>query len=330
MLKSKDRRGWEKWELEWIYGGSHIAISEVIEGRIISKVQRKITDADRSNILEVIEQTIFENVINILNNTEERLQSLGIAVPGIVNEGTIIKCVNLGIKDYKIVDILNDKFMKYANENAKQEKFENLPLRIKLQNDAKCAAIAEKEYGVLQEYDSSIFLTLGTGIGGAAILNGKLLEGKCFSGYEFGHFTINVNGEQCKCGKKGCFELYGSMKKFKTMLKERLGLSQFVHSEQLLDLLKYDIALDKNDERIKQVIDEYIEHLAIGISNLINIFEPEAIGIGGSFAYFEDFLLEKLKNKIINGNLLFNPRNDIIIKSALLKNDAGIIGASML
>lgn len=201
---------------------------------------------------------------------------------------------------------------------------------IKLQNDAKCAAIAEHEYGVLQGYESSIFLTLGTGIGGAAIVDGKLLEGKCFSGYEFGHMTIEVNGEQCKCGKKGCFELYGSMKTFKRNFKEKLELSQFTHSEQLLDLLKYDRALEKHDERIKQVIDEYAESLAIGISNLINIFEPEAIGIGGSFTYFEEFLLEKLKEKLLNGNLLFNPRSDIIIKSALLKNDAGIIGASML
>lgn len=247
-----------------------------------------------------------------------------------MSDGIINKCVNLGIKDYHIAEKLNERFIKYANENGKKEQFKCLPMEIKLQNDAKCAAIAENKYGVLQEYSSSIFLTLGTGIGGAAILDGKLLEGKCFSGYEFGHMTIDINGEQCKCGKKGCFELYGSMKSFKRNFKEKLGLSQFIHSEQLLDLLKYNTALEKNDERIEMVIEEYTESLAIGISNLINIFEPEAIGIGGSFTYFEEFLLEKLKKKILNGNLLFNPRSDIMIKSALLKNDAGIIGASML
>ena len=255
---------------------------------------------------------------------------MGIAIPGLVSDGTIIKCVNLGIKDYNISEKLNEKFIKYANENNMQNKFEKLPLPIKLQNDAKCAAIAESKYGVIKGYESAIFLTLGTGIGGAVIIDGKLAQGKVFSGYEFGHMTININGEQCKCGKKGCFELYGSMKKFKTDFKEKLGLSQFTHGEQLLDLLKYDMALQRNDERIKQAINEYTQNLAIGISNLINIFEPEAIGIGGSFAYFEDFLLKELKQKIINGNLLFNPRSDIIIKSALLKNDAGIIGASML
>ena len=86
----------------------------------------------------------------------------------------------------------------------------------------------------------------------------------------------------------------------------------------------------KNDERIKAVLEEFAENLSIGISNLINIFEPEVIGIGGSFVYFEEFLLDKIKEKIISGNLLFNKRDDIIIKSAILANDAGIIGASML
>ena len=290
----------------------------------------KITDKDRMNIEEVIEQTIVRYIVNVLENSEEIIEFIGIAVPGVVTEGIINKCVNLGIKDYKIVEKLNDKIIKYATQNKKQERIISIPVQIKLQNDAKCAAIAENEYGVLKEYKDSIFLTLGTGIGGALIQNKKLIEGKQFSGYEFGHITIDINGEQCKCGKKGCFELYGSMKKFKARLKEEMGLSDFTHGEQLLDLLKYDRVLERHDERIKKVIDEYIGNLAIGISNLVNIFEPDAIGIGGSFSYFEDYLLENLKNRILNGNLLFNQRSDIIIKSAILKNDAGIIGASML
>lgn len=290
----------------------------------------KITDKDRMNIEEVIEQTIVRYIVKVVDDSEEIIESIGIAVPGVVTEGIINKCVNLGIKDYRIVEKLNDKITKYATQNKKEERFISLPLQIKLQNDAKCAAIAENEYGVLKEYEDSIFLTLGTGIGGALIKNKKLIEGKQFSGYEFGHMTIDINGEQCKCGKKGCFELYGSMKKFKARFKEEMGLSYFTHSEQLLDLLKYDRVLERHDERIKKVVDEYIGNLAIGISNLVNIFEPDAIGIGGSFSYFEDYLLESLKNRILNGNLLFNQRSDIIIKSALLKNDAGIIGASML
>lgn len=313
-----------------IWGGSHIAIGIVENGKILRKIENKISEIDKSNITEIIEQRILENIIKLSNQVAEietqnrKIESIGIAVPGTVNETTICKCVNLGIKNYNIVERLNIIFTDYHNL------FEQVPIRINLQNDAKCAAIAENEYGVLKDYNNSIFLTLGTGIGGAAVLNNQILKGSKVSGYEFGHTIIQKEGLDCNCGKKGCFELYGSMKKFKEDLKSSLDLNEFTTSRQLVELLKYDKALNRNDQNIKKVIEEYTENLSIGISNLINIFEPDIIGIGGSFAYFEEFLLDKLKEKILSGNLLFNKRDDIIIKSAELANDAGIIGASML
>lgn len=313
-----------------IYGGSHIGIGIVENGKIIRKIENKISEIDKSNITEILEQIILESIIKLCNEAEEteiknkKIESIGIAVPGTVNETSICKCVNLGIKNYNIVKRLNALFIDY------QVIFEQLPIRIKIQNDAKCAAIAENECGALKDYENSVFLTLGTGIGGAAIIKNLLLEGNKVSGYEFGHMIIEKEGLDCNCGKKGCFELYGSMRKFKTDLKTKLNLNEFTTSRQLVDLLKYDKALNRNDETIKKVVEEYTENLSIGISNLINIFEPDVIGIGGSFVYFEEFLVERLKEKILSGNLLFNKRDDIIIKSALLKNDAGIIGASML
>ena len=318
-----------------IYGGSHIAIAIVENGKIISKIENSIFNIEKENIEQIIEQTIIENIIKLTNELPEnienkKIEAIGIAVPGTVSDGTIVKCVNLKLENYNIAQKLNKALIEYIQSNAKQELFENLPLDIKLQNDAKCAAIAENTYGILNNYENSIFLTLGTGIGGAVIINNNLLKGTNFSGYEFGHMIINKNGLECNCGKKGCFELYASMRKLKKDLKEKLNLNEFTTSEQLLDLLKYNTALNKNDERIKEVIEEFTDNLALGISNLINIFEPEIIGIGGSFVYFEDFLLEKLKDKILFGNLLFNKRDDIIVKSAILGNDAGIIGASML
>lgn len=321
-----------------IYGGSHIAVGIVENGKILSKIENKINEVDKENITDIIEQTILENIIKLASevleteqNIENRkIESIGIAVPGTVNETSIVKCVNLGIKDYNIVERLNKIFSNYEETSNNYALFERLPIKINLQNDAKCAAIAENEYGVLKNYRNSIFLTLGTGIGGAAIVNNELLKGSNVSGYEFGHMIIDKAGLECNCGKKGCFELYGSMKKFKKELKTRLNLNEFTTSRQLVELLKYDKALNKNDERIRKVIEEFTEYLSIGISNLINIFEPDIIGIGGSFVFFEEFLLEKLKEKILSGNLLFNKRDDIIIKSAILANDAGIIGASML
>ena len=321
-----------------ICGGSHIAVGIVEKGKILAKIENKITEIDKQNITQIIEKTILENIIKLASQITEKqenienkkIESIGIAVPGTVSETHIVKCVNLGIENYNIVEKLNEKLKKYVEENNNYGIFERLPIKISLQNDAKCAAIAENEYGILKEYSNSVFLTLGTGIGGAAIVNNELLKGKEVSGYEFGHMIIEKDGIECNCGKKGCFEQYGSMKKLKKDLKTILDLSEFTTSRQLVDLLKYDKALSKNDERIRKVIEEFTDNLSIGMSNLINIFEPEIIGIGGSFVFFEEFLLEKLKSKIISGNLLFNKRDDIIVKSAILANDAGIIGASML
>ena len=309
----------------------------VEKGKVINEISRKISDFEKENITESIEQIILENIIKIIeaipniDGIENRkIEHIGIAIPGTVRNGYIEKCVNLYIENYDIVQNLNKIITKYIEDNKKEEYFEKIPVEIKLKNDAKCAAIAENKYGALKGYENSVFLTLGTGIGGAVIISNQLLEGNNFPGYEFGHMIIQKEGIKCNCGKQGCFEAYANMKLFRNNLKQKLNLNEYTTSRQLADLLKYDKALNRNDANIKEVIEEFTDNLAIGISNIINIFEPDIVGIGGSFAYFEEFLLEKLKQKILCGNLLFNRRDDIIIKSAVLANDAGIIGASML
>ena len=133
-------------------------------------------------------------------------------------------------------------------------------------------------------------------------------------------------------GKKGCFERYASMKAFKNNLRKALGVDETTRGQELLDIIRKseDNTKEQENEKnkeIKIVIDEFIDNLSIGISNLINIFEPEAIGIGGSFVYFEDVLLEKLKANIQEKNYLFNEREKLIILPAVLGNDAGIIGS---
>ena len=191
--------------------------------------------------------------------------------------------------------------------------------------------MAEKKYGCLKEYKNSVFLTLGTGIGGAVIINNKLMKSTDVPGYEFGHMTINsTSKEKCGCGKNGCFEQYASMKVLKNNLKKILKLNENISGEQLYEILKYNKAVHKNDKKVDKVINEYSQYLAIGISNLINIFEPQIIGIGGSYVYFEEFITEKTKETIIKNNMLFNKRENIIIKPAILGNEAGIIGASII
>ena len=293
-------------------GGSHIAIGVVDnKGKILEKVEKRITKAEKNNIKKVIEEYIIEKTSNFLQ--QYKITEMGIAIPGTVKNEIVVKSVNLELKNYEIVKKLQEK----------------IQLPIKIRNDAKCAALAENTYGALKSYDRSIFLTLGTGIGGAVIIHNELLDTGELPGCEFGHMLIERNGKLCKCGKKGCWETYASMKAFKDSLREILDLDEKTSGKELLDMLR---KIDKSNPKyiqINKLIEQYIEYLSIGISNLVNIFEPKAIGIGGSFVFYEEIFLEKLKEKLLKDNLLFNERKEIIIQTAILDNDAGIMGATL-
>ena len=287
-------------------GGSHIGIGLVDEnGKIVQKEERYITD--KEHIREDIERFIVEKVKEIKSNND--IESIGVAIPGTVSRNKIVKAVNLGIEDYELGKILEER----------------LKIKVKLKNDAKCAVLAEQKYGELSQYENSLFLCIGTGIGGAVIFNGKLLESKDVPGFEFSHTIIQKNGKLCNCGKRGCFEAYASMKRFKEKVSKEFNLNTMSGKG-----IREFIRKNSNDSRLKYIINNYIEDLSIGISNIINIFEPEAICFGGSFSEYEDILYEPLKHALLQGNLLFNKRDDIIIKHAKLKNDAGIIGATLI
>ncbi len=287
-------------------GGSHIAIGVIDDkGYIVEKIEKRLLYKDKKNIKETIENYIIKNTNELMS--KYKIKEIGIAVPGTIKDGIILKSVNLGVSDYNIIDNL--------------KKGINLP--IKIRNDAKCAAIAENKIGALKDYSRSVFLTLGTGIGGAVIINNKLLDTGELPGCEFGHVIIQKDGLKCNCGKNGCFEKYASMKALKTNLRQVLGVDEKTRGQELLDIIRKN----PDNEELNKVIDEYIEYLSIGLSNLINIFEPEAIGIGGSFVYFSDVLLDKLIKNIIKKQYLFNKRKKLIIIPAALGNDAGIIGA---
>lgn len=287
-------------------GGSHIAIGVINNDcYIVEKVEKRLLAKEKKDIKTSIESYIIKNVKSLME--KYKISEIGIAVPGTIHGTEIIKSVNLNVNNYNLV------------EKIKKE----IDLPIKIRNDAKCAAIAECKIGALKEYKRSIFLTLGTGIGGAVIINGKLLDTGNLPGCEFGHMVIKKDGIKCKCGKNGCFEKYASIKALKNNLREALGLDETTRGQELLDMIRKN----KDNEIIQKIVDEYIEDLSIGLSNLIDIFEPEAIGIGGSFVYFSDVLLERLKKNIQDKKYLFNDREELIILPAALGNEAGIIGS---
>ena len=292
-------------------GGSHIGIGLVnSNGTIILKEEKFIKD--KSNIEKKIEEYITENVIKMLQ--AYYINEIGIAVPGTVTGTKIVRAVNLGIENYDLVAILQNNLIKAG-----------YTINIKMKNDGKCAALAEQKYGALAGYDNSVFLCIGTGVGSAVIFDGKLLEAKNVPGFEFSHTIIHRNGAACNCGKRGCFEVYASLKRFKEKIVKEFNLKS-INGECVRDFIRKN----SDNPTLRYMINSYIEDLSIGISNIINIFEPEAICLGGSFAEYEGILYEPLKNALINGNLLFNKRCDIIIKLAKSKNDAGIIGATLI
>ena len=292
-------------------GGSHVGIGIVnATGNLLLKKEKDYDKKqdDMSNIvlntiIEIIKEIIQENNINL-----EEIESIGIAFPGTVSETSVIKAENLGIENYEVVKKIQKEF--------------NVP--IYLENDAKCAAIAEKELGSLKKYEDSVFLIVGTGIGGAVFLDGKLLKPKRFSGFEVGHMVINKNGIECNCGRKGCFETYCSMRRLKEKISNEFNLNT-------IDGIKIREFIEQNQEndKLDKILDEYIQDLQIGIANLINIFEPQAISIGGSFGHYE-ILLKRLQDKINEKTELYNKEQIPEILTADLKNDAGIIGAAMI
>ncbi len=292
-------------------GGSHIGIG-LIEGYelkatvdkfFVTEDRKDMENAILRNIDELINKLLIENNIDI-----KHIEKIGVASPGTVTNGKITSW-NLGIKDFDLKSRLEEKYK----------------LFVKIRNDGKCAALVEKAYGAMKNYDDCLFVNIGTGIGGAVFLGGKLLEPKKHSGFEFGHMTLVKDGIKCTCGKKGCFERYCSIKALKTKITDTLGIDGTDISGQYL---REEIMVKYHDE-VQDDINEFIDYLKIGICNLIDIFEPEVICFGGSFSYYEGHpVLNKLIEEINKPNTTFNKEKQNIV-TAYFKNDAGIIGATI-
>lgn len=292
-------------------GGSHIGLGLVNkDGKLVLKAEKDY-DKIQEDMSNIVLETIIELINKIIDNNDvkkEEIESIGIAFPGTVSETTVIKAENLGIDNFEVVKKLKKHF--------------DLPIH--LENDAKCAAIAEKEFGSLKNYEDAIFLIIGTGVGGAVYLNGKLLRPKRYSGFEVGHTVINKDGIKCSCGRRGCFEVYSSMRRLKEKISKEFNLNT-------IDGIKIREFIEKNkdNKKLNEILDEYTQNLEIGIANLINIFEPQAISIGGSFGHY-DMLLKRLQDKINEKTELYNKEQIPKIVIAELKNDAGMIGAAMI
>ena len=286
-------------------GGSHIAVGIVSdEGKILAKKEKDLvlnSIEDKEQEIQDIMKSLISDVTKRLNTPIFLMEKIGIGIPGEVKENKIGKCTKFEIYDWDLAGELEDFYK----------------IRVNLSNDGYLAALAEKRYGSLVEEENAVFLCLGTGIGSAIINQNEIIAS------EIGHMIIKQDGKICNCGRQGCFETYASMKVFKDNIIKILNLNENISSEELVNTL----FLRKEEKEVKEYIDEYIECLEIGISNIINTIHPETICIGGGFVYFEKILFPLLLEKVALSTYKFNKPKIIVSK---LGNDAGIIGASLI
>ena len=295
-------------------GGSHIGVGLVNDmGDILAKREVNLESNDKIDANNTIISYINKLIGRVLEAKDasiDDIELIGIASPGVIKKGIIVKADNLNLNKFNIVGELKKKY--------------NVP--IYLDNDAKCAAIAEKEYGNLKGYVDSVFLCIGTGIGGAVFWDGHLLESARTPGFELGHMTIDIGGRKCSCGNNGCFEAYSSIGNLRKIVAERMRLEKEITGKQLADILRNN----SKNIIIGNVLDEYIRHFAVGLANIINIFEPEIIVLGGSIVYYEDIIVDKTREYLRKSNLIYNTDIFPKISMAKLKNDAGIVGATII
>ena len=290
------------------------------KGNII--VERKVpTEADKGpgRVIENIAELI-KSLLESASMTTADVGGVGLGVPGMIDSknGTVIFSNNLNWKDVKIAEAVSKL----------------TGLKVKIANDANVAALGESTFGVGNSYDDCILLTLGTGVGGGIIVGNKLVEGNKSAGAELGHMVISYGGEQCTCGRKGCFEAYSSA----TALIRDTKRAMLAHKDSLMweigDIDKVDgkTAFDYKDKDVyaKKVIDDYIEKLGCGIANIANIFRPHAVMLGGGVCAQGDNLIKPLQ-KIVDREIFagsLGPVCPVVITK--LGNKAGILGAVAL
>jgi glucokinase len=231
-------------------------------------------------------------------------------------------------------------------EYANNLRWENAPLRDDIEsafgkktyidNDANAAAFGEYLAGAAKGAKNAVIITLGTGVGAGIILNGKIFSGTNFAGGEIGHTVIVLDGYQCTCGRKGCFETYASATGLVRMTKEALEqnpdskIAQLVEADGRISARTAFNAAKMLDDVGQAVVDRYIKALACGIANTINVFQPDILCIGGGVCNEGDNLLVPLKKLVAEQIYSKNSAKNTEICICSLGNDAGIIGASML
>lgn len=248
---------------------------------------------------------------------------------------------SIGVGSPGIVDTQTDSIVFASNLNFKQEPlgakisqaFEGKPVR--LVNDANAAAYGEYIAGSGKDAQSLVMITLGTGIGGGIIIDGHIVTGFAYGGAELGHQVIDMEGRACACGRRGCFENYGSAQGLILTTQAYMRNHPETVMWELCNQSLYNVtgrtafdAKRAGDAGGEAVVNTYIQHLAVGLGNIINSVEPEILCIGGGVSNQGEYLLSPLREAVYKQLFPFVETKPTIL-TAQLGNDAGIIGAAL-
>lgn len=218
--------------------------------------------------------------------------------------------------------------------NIKKECEDKFRIKTHVENDANCAALAEKWLGAGRKFNDFVTYTIGTGIGGGIIKDGRLMTGSQGIGGEIGHMIVEANGIDCTCGNKGCWEQYASMTALVRRVKMKIAISE--KTSTIHNIVKGDLdkingkvifqAAEMGDQLVLECLDEFFVYNAIGIVSLLHILNPEAVIIGGGVSMQKDRIVEPIKNQVFKRTM---PAylSEVDIKAAQLGNDAGMVGA---
>ena len=304
-------------------GGTNIAVGIVTEsGEIITQVSTP-TLANRP-FAEIVRDmaACSQQALTDAGLTTDDVKAIGIGIPGVADqkEGRVIFCTNLGWHDIP----LRDELQKYINKP------------VFIDNDATVAGLAESIAGVSKDCQSSVFITLGTGVGAGIVINGKPWSGAHGVGSELGHMTLVVDGVPCTCGNDGCVERYCSATAIIRMARQAClgypdsmilalagGDPEKINAKIVID------AARAGDPTAVRIFEKYTNYLAVTVNNITAFLDPEMIVLGGGVSRAGDFLLDSVRARLPR-YLMYKNLPSPKLALAKLGNEAGIIGAAML
>ncbi|WP_099203792.1 ROK family protein [Scatolibacter rhodanostii] len=307
-------------------GGTNLVAGIVDENyKIIAKFRAKTkVPSEPEEFADDLVKTV-NGVLKEANLTLNDVPWVGLGCPGTINPvtGVIEFANNLYFKNVELRKLMQERL------GGKE---------ILLENDANAAAYGEYIAGALKGSDNAMAITLGTGLGGGIIINHELYSGSNFAGAELGHTVIVAGGKPCTCGRDGCWESYSSATGLIKITKEHM--KDAPKDSALWTLIDGDInkvngrtafdAMRAGDAIGQAVVDEYIYFLGVGLTNMINIFQPDVVCIGGGICNEGETLLAPLREFVAKEQYAMNSAKKTVICKAELGNDAGVIGAAML